>query len=110
MKYIVTLLILVFNCSAQELNFNQDNFTSKKKTPMKKSEEAIKTTSGELTGKIKKDKQDFKKYVLEARDKKTWAIGDSSLIKKYYNRTVKLKAHYYSKDGKNVIVKIDSVK
>jgi hypothetical protein len=89
---------------------------SKKKTPPKKEESAKKKDgpkrmSGELVGKISKDKKDFKVYVLQTKDKKIWAIKASSAdkVRKYYGRTVKLKATYYTEGGKNIIESISSV-
>lgn len=92
--------------------FSTVSFGSKKKTPPKQAEKtSIKKITGELKGKISKDKKDFKKYVFHTMDKKIWTISASSVdkIKKYYGRTIKLQATYYSKDGQNIIETIDSV-
>ena len=94
------------------VGFSNSMMASKKKSPGKmEKKDSPKMMTGELKGKITKDKQDFKKYVLLTADKKMWAINASAAdkVKRYYNRTVKLQATYYTKDGKNIIEKIAKV-
>ena len=87
--------------------------TSKKKTPPPKKEEATgpKKTTGELVGTLRKDKKDFKVYVLLTKDGKTWIIDKASVSKvsRYYGRKIKIKATYYTADGKNYIESVQSV-
>ena len=107
MKFIIMLILAAFLTTLP---------ASKKKTPPKKDEsvkkeEGPKKMSGVLTGKITKDKKDFKVYVLQTKDRKVWTIDAKSneKVRKYYGRTVKVKATYYTKGDKNYIESISSV-
>ena len=115
MKTVIAMLLTAaLSVSAGVINTSQFYVGSKKKTPPKKEDAkpaGPKKITGELIGKIAKDKKDFKIYVLVTKDGKTWYIPASGIskIRSYYGRNVKLKVVYYSKDGKNIIEKIDSV-
>ena len=115
MKILIALLLAAaMSVSAGIIDTSQFYIGSKKKTPPKKEDAkpaGPKKISGELTGKIGKDKKDFKIYVLTTKDGKIWSIPTAGIskIRGYYGRNVKLKVTYYSKDGKNIIEKIDAV-
>ena len=110
MKTIIILMLssFIFILSAD---------ASRKKSPRKKQEikkpsvPPSKKMTGEFTGRVKKHKDNFKIYILETKDKKVWAINPATAdkIKKYYGKTIKLKATYYTHGNLNVIDFISSV-
>ncbi len=110
----MALLISVFVCSVSAESLGEGFvITSKKKTPPPKKEEATgpKKTTGELIGTLRKDKKDFKVYVLLTKDGKTWIIdkGSISKISRYYGRKIKIKATFYTAGGKHFIESFEAV-